>query len=246
MYGKQVRMAQLFKKKNMFIVPLDHAVTYGPIKGLQNCTKTIEALKNTGIDTFILHKGILRKVIKMESLQGIPLIMHLSGSIYSGVEATNKILVAQVEEAIKMGALGVSIQVNLNNQYTSKMLGDFSNVSKACDEWGIPLLAMMYSKGDTSIIHAARVAEELGADIVKVSCPNKDGLESLLTSISIPVVVSGGEYSENAEKFLTSIDSVISMGISGVAIGRNIFQRSNAPDFAKKIDKIVHRRREMV
>ena len=56
------------------------------------------------------------------------------------------------------------------------MLYDFGQVAMACEEWGMPLVAMVYTRGakvsneyDLEVAkHAARVGAELGAEIVKV------------------------------------------------------------------------------
>ncbi len=56
------------------------------------------------------------------------------------------------------------------------MLNDLGKVAKEAMEWGMPLLAMMYTRGpkvkneyDVNLVkHAARVGAELGADIIKV------------------------------------------------------------------------------
>lgn len=57
-------------------------------------------------------------------------------------------------------------------------------LANACDEWGMPLLAMMYVRGhdvdgnDPSLIrHSARLAAEMGADLVKV--PYSGNVESM-------------------------------------------------------------------
>ena len=154
-------------------------------------------------------------------------------------------MVADVDEAIKFGALGVSIHINLYDGDVSNMLKDLGKVSKVCDYWGMPLLVMMYpidkeGRSDKKrVIHAARLAEELGADIVKVPCVGEEILEELVKRVSIPIVVSGGNYDSNLENFLDRIETAMKTGISGVAIGRNVFQQSDIMETARQISTII-------
>ena len=77
-------------------------------------------------------------------------------------------MICTVEEAARLGADGVSIHVNLGSDYETNMLRDLGKVSRECEEWGMPLLAMMYVRGKNiktdfqNIKFAARVAGELG------------------------------------------------------------------------------------
>lgn len=245
MLGKKVRMKQLFPEGKMFIVPMDHSVSKGPINGLENYIETIKILIGTKVNCVVLHKGTLKQVLQYDQLCGFPYILHLSASIEYYNKINEKVLVADVDEAIKFGALGVSIHINLYDGDVSNMLKDLGIVSKVCDYWGMPLLVMMYpidkeGRSDKKrVIHAARLAEELGADIVKVPCVGEEILEELVKRVSIPIVVSGGNYDSNLENFLDRIETAMKTGISGVAIGRNVFQQSDIMETARQISTII-------
>ena len=57
------------------------------------------------------------------------------------------------------------------------MLKKLGNTSEICDNWGMPLIAMMYPRGpkiknehDAEVVKlAARAGAELGADIIKTN-----------------------------------------------------------------------------
>jgi len=238
MYGKALRMAQLHANSTdkMCIVPMDHGVTLGPIKGLEDYKGTISRILNGNPDAIILHKGLLMRVAQDPVLARGRYIMHLSGSTTLGSDTNYKVMVASVEEAIRLGALGVSIQIDLQSSHVNEMMKDFAQVSKACTEWGMPLLVMMYlSREDRSndgeqIVHAVRVAEELGADMVKISYPGTQEILQRITScVSIPVLVAGGGCAGEYEKILNMISNSMNAGAGGVAIGRYVFQ-SKYPD----------------
>ncbi len=54
---------------------------------------------------------------------------------------------ATVEEALKIGADGVSNQVNVGAEDEARKLATLGETSRWCQEWGMPLLAMMYPRG---------------------------------------------------------------------------------------------------
>ena len=121
--------------------------------------------------------------------------MHISGSTILGPDPDNKVPVADVEEAIKLGADAVSIHVNIGSQTEPQQLREFGKTAKICEEWGIPLLAMMYPRGGKEINqfdvefvkHVARIGAELGADIIKTNYTGSpDSFKKTATKINMP------------------------------------------------------------
>ena len=129
-----------------------------------------------GATSIVLHKGAVPYSHRSYG-RDIGLILHLSASTNLGAWANHKVLVATVDEAIKIGADAVSVHVNLGNEDEPAMLRDIGQVSRTCAEWGMPLLVMIYPRGkdikyayDVELLkQCARVATELGADIVKTN-----------------------------------------------------------------------------
>ncbi len=179
----------------------------------------------------------------------IGLIIHLSGSTSLSPFPHAKTLVCSVEEAIKLGADAVSIHINLGNGQEKEMLNDFGKVSYEARQWGIPLLAMIYPRGekikdeyDVKVIkHAARVGNEMGADIVKVSYTGSiDSFHDVVEGCSIPVVIAGGEKMDSDRDILEMVKGSIDAGGAGVSIGRNVFQHKNSKLMVQAISLIVH------
>ena len=154
----------------LFIVPLDHGVSVGPIPGLSPINQTVLKLADCGqVNAVVLHKGILSACMpSLGSHRELGVIVHLSASTDLAPDSNAKELVTSVEEAVRLGADGVSMQVNLGAQTESKMLSDLGRVADECHRWEMPLLSMMYVRGSdpqhekspACIAHAARVAEE--------------------------------------------------------------------------------------
>jgi fructose-bisphosphate aldolase/2-amino-3,7-dideoxy-D-threo-hept-6-ulosonate synthase len=179
----------------------------------------------------------------------VGLIIHLSGSTSLGPDPNHKVLVTTIEEAIKVGADAVSVHINIGADDEAKMLQDLGRIGKGCDEWGIPLLAMMYPRGprvasehDAEYVkHAARVGAELGADIVKTNYTGDiDSFKEVVDGCPVPVVIAGGPQMETEEDLLQMIHDSLEAGGRGVAIGRNVFQSEDPVVTVSKISRIVH------
>jgi predicted phospho-2-dehydro-3-deoxyheptonate aldolase len=177
------------------------------------------------------------------------LIIHLSASTALGPDPNNKVLVATVEEALKIGADGVSIHVNVGAEDESHMLSTLGEISRHCQEWGMPLLAMMYPRGDKvknefdpeTVKHAARLGAELGADVVKVSYTGSpESFRKVVEGCHVPVVVAGGPKMDSVRSILEMVSGAMKAGACGTSIGRNIFQHQNPTGMVKAICKIVH------
>lgn len=234
MTGKEIRLKRLFKNfGKILIVPMDHGITIGPIEGLKNMSEIVKRVSSGGADAVVVHKGLVEQITDSLGSEGCQLIVHLSGSTSNAPDANRKELVASVEHAIRIGATAVSVHVNLGSAFESEMLRDLGKTAEECEKWGIPLLAMMYVRDGSKeseynaskIMHAARVAEELGADIIKVNYSGSpESFEEVTSSIAKPVVIAGGPKMSSTSELLTMLADAVSAGAKGVAIGRNIFQ----------------------
>jgi DhnA family fructose-bisphosphate aldolase class Ia len=109
----------------------------------------------------------------------------------------------------------------------------------------MPLIAMMYSQKDGKdpaiIAHAARIGQELGADIVKVAHPGtQEGISKVLAGIQIPLVFAGGEKKDNTQSTLKVVHNAVTAGAAGVCMGRNIFQHPRPELFTYLISRLIH------
>jgi class I fructose-bisphosphate aldolase len=211
--------------------------------------ETIAMGVGTGADALVLHKGMIRF---LDPILKCPpgVIMHLSASTRLGPAFDYKTLAGTVEEAIRLGADGVSIHVNLGGVHEPEMLSDLGMVADSCTEWQFPLLVMIYVGGDqqkpgaasgSDIAHGARIAAELGADIIKIPFPESyDVLSEITASLPVPVVVAGGTPAESTQGFFERVENVLAAGAAGVATGRNVFQHARPDLVLRAVCNIVH------
>jgi class I fructose-bisphosphate aldolase len=248
--GKKIRMERVLNRNTgkTVIVPMDHGMTVGPIPGIINMRDAIDRITRGGANAIVEHKGLVAQGHRRKG-RDIGLIIHLSASTQLSPNPNAKTLVCSVEEAIKLGADAVSIHVNLGNGDEKEMLQDFGRISDDARTWGIPLLAMIYPRGekiknpyDPDIIkHAARVGDEMGADIVKVSYTgSQESFRQVVEGCGIPVVIAGGEKMSSDMDILKMVKGAVDAGGAGVSIGRNIFQHADPTRMVMAISGIVH------
>jgi fructose-bisphosphate aldolase/2-amino-3,7-dideoxy-D-threo-hept-6-ulosonate synthase len=127
------------------------------------------------------------------------------------------------------------------------MLEIGANVARDCNRWGMPLLIMSYPRGKgidsfsaQSVGHAVRVAEELGADMIKTNYPGSpEAFGKIVKACSVPVFIAGGEKTGDLES-LQIIRDAVKVGGAGVCVGRNSFQREDTTAFVKALCAVVH------
>lgn len=250
MIGKKIRLERIINRHTgrTVIAPMDHGVSNGPMKGIIDIDKTVESISQGGADAILMHKGIVEQGHRGYG-KDIGLIVHLSASTSLAPNPNNKVIVTSVEKAIQLGADVVSVHVNLGSETESEMLQELGEISETCSYWGIPLLAMMYPRGqkvenehDVELVkHAARVGSELGVDIVKTNYTgDPDSFKEVVEGALVPVVIAGGPKVDTDEELLQMVKDSIEVGGAGVAFGRNLFQAENPGKITKAISEVVH------
>lgn len=251
--GKRVRLSRLFHAVSgrSVIVPMDHGATLGPIPGLLDPVQSVVKLCRdpSQVQGLVMHRGVMEHVGGMLSPCDLPSrILHLSASTAASPRMAEKMLIASVEDALRMGADAVSIHVNLGVEAEPDMLRDLGLAASRCQQWGMPLLAMVYTRvnGQVSnmapdLAHAARLAAEMGADLVKVGYPgNAECMAQVVDGCFIPVLIAGGEKCATDQHALQMVSGAMEGGAAGVCMGRNLFQQEHAAGFVQQVARIVH------
>ncbi len=247
MYGKTIRLRRLFPdpKRRLFSVPLDHAVSMGPIDGLEELSPLANDLQSNGADLLIVTKGAVREIapiLRPSTLLGV----HISASTSLGSTSNRKVLVGTAEEAVALGADLLSVQVNFGVPEEPEMLIDLGEAADQCRALGLPLLCMAYVKkanggSPDELRHAARAAADLGADIVKTSYPgSREEFARLCRTTPVPVLIGGGVRLDDETAFLAIVAESVASGGAGICIGRNLFQRPPVGPLARRIASLLH------
>lgn len=250
MLGKPIRLERIINRETgkSVIVPMDHGVTVGPIPGIENMREMVNAVADGGANAVLGHMGLPLYGHRHYG-RDIGLVLHLSGSTVWSPDPNAKVLVNTVENALANGADAVSVHINIGAANESDMLSDLGNVSVQCMRWGMPLLAMMYTRGEKfksesgveGVKHAARIAAELGADIVKVSYTGSPRtFAKVVEGCPIPILIAGGEKAKNDTMVLKAVRGALDAGAAGVSIGRNAFQHKHPVAFVQAVCAMVH------
>jgi fructose-bisphosphate aldolase / 2-amino-3,7-dideoxy-D-threo-hept-6-ulosonate synthase len=127
-------------------------------------------------------------------------------------------------------------------------------ISDKCDEWSVPLVAMMYPRGENIknphdpeiVAHAARVGAEAGADVVKaVYTGDPDSFKGVVRSCPVPIVIAGGPKASTDRQILEMCEGAMMAGAKGVTFGRNIFQHRNPPAIVRALYKLIIEKRNV-
>jgi 2-amino-4,5-dihydroxy-6-oxo-7-(phosphonooxy)heptanoate synthase len=249
-FARDVRLRRLYRYgvDRLVVIPLDHTISDGAVLP-GSLDSLVGKFAGNGVDAIVLHKGSVRHV-QPRWFTELSLIIHLSASTIHAADPDAKYLVSRVDEALRLGADAVSVHVNLGSADEREQVADLGAVADFCDRWNVPLLAMMYPRGPRIgnprdpglVMHAATLAMDLGADIVKVPFAGSAAeMADVVRSCPVPLIVAGGPAATDDE-VLDYVAEALRGGVAGVAMGRKIFQARDPGLMARRVAQLVHQR----
>ena len=246
---------------NTVIIPVDDSALSGPEDGLRDMKSLLSQISDGGVNAIIGFRGTFTKYPTLVKEKGK--IFNLTFSSTRS-NHTKKVQITTVEDARRLGADAVAVHVNICSRYAGEMFEILGRVRSDCDkvDGGIPLLAFMYPRGETSdgtdenfyqlyeshpeeytklVKHAVRIGAELGADIIKT--PYAPNFNTVVESaLDVPIIMAGGPKISTT-KILHRVREVIDMGARGVAIGRNGFNHENPQKMVLALGLVVHHKK---
>ena len=246
--GHQIRLNRIMRKGKMLCIPMDHGISNGPIEGLEDPVSIIYKCERHGLTSVIVNKGII-KALPRPTRVGI--LVHFSSSTSLSISPNRKMLTGTVKEALRLGADGVSLHINIGGKEEPEMLEQLGMTAEQCHQWNMPLLAMMYPRGenvkdphDPEIVgHVARIGAECGADIVKtVYTGDIDSFSKIVKSTPVPIVIAGGPKAKTDLDILQMTEDAITAGAKGVTYGRNIFAHKTPEKMVEALASIIFKK----
>jgi len=246
--GNQIRLNRILRKGRMLCIPMDHGISNGPIEGLEDPAATIYKCEGHGLTSVIINKGILKTLPKPPK---IGVLVHFSSSTILSLSPNRKMLTGTVKEAAAMGADGVSLHINIGGKEEPEMLEQLGMTANQCHKWGMPLLAMMYPRGENIkdphdpeiVAHVARIGAECGADIVKTLYTGDiDSFAKIVKSTPVPIVIAGGPKAKTDLDILQMTEDAMTAGAKGVTYGRNIFAHKTPEKMVAALAEIIFRK----
>ncbi|MBI3873091.1 MAG: fructose-bisphosphate aldolase [candidate division Zixibacteria bacterium] len=274
--GKKARLYRMlyqFGPRNgtFVFLPLDQGLEHGPVDFFQNPdsldTDYIFRLGIAGEYSGVaLHVGLAEKYYPKYAGR-IPLVLKLNGrtSIPSEAQALSP-LTGSVDDAVRLAADAVGYTLYVGSPSQEHDIATLNEVRFDCERLGMPLIVWAYPRGEAiekkggrdslyAVDYAARVAEELGADIVKINLPKGTSTDSPKPYPSLPtdewemarkvvrsagrcmVLFSGGSKLGDAD-LIAKVEVCMKAGATGLIFGRNMWQRTW--DDALSIGRRVH------
>lgn len=264
--GKRARLWRLLYKYGpangtLLLLPIDQGLEHGPRDFFGNPESAnpefqLRLAKEGGYSGIVFHIGIAEKYMKNWAGE-VPLVLKLNGKteIPSDKEAFSP-QTASVEDAIRLGADAIGYTLYVGSPAQDRDFIQFQRIREEADRYGMPVIVWAYPRGEAigakggrdglyAIDYAARVACELGADIVKVNVPKLDpekdklspkpydalrlteqeAIRKVVESAGKALVLfSGGEMITD-DDLLAKAGICMEAGATGLIFGRNIWQR---------------------
>jgi len=247
--GISARLDRIGTGGRYLVVPMDHGITLGAVKGLRDIESTIDAVTSGGADAVLTQRGIAPRV--HEQKNGAGYIVHLNGSTSIGPDENDKRPTGTVEDAIRAGADAVSFHINVGSEYEPDQITQLGELTSEAAAYGMPVLAMTYARGHDvreddpaafaeDLGHAVRLGEELGADVLKTAYSgDPDTFERVVESTRLPVVIAGGSKGTD-EETLDMVRGAMDAGAAGVSMGRSIFQHDDPEAITEAVATVIH------
>ena len=246
--GTRARLDRIGTDDRYVVVPMDHGITIGATQGLKDLESTVDAITRGGADAVLTQRGVADRVHPYKN--GAGYIAHLNGSTTIGPDENDKRMTGTVEDAIRAGADAVSMHLNVGSVHEREQIEDLAKLTSEAERYNIPVLAMAYARGpdidpeaedyNQAVGHAVRLAEELGADIVKTGYTgDAESFQHVVESTSRPVVIAGGARGTD-EETLNMVRGAMDGGAAGVSMGRSIFQHEDPEKIARAVASVVH------
>jgi len=245
----------------LLVLPIDQGLEHGPRDFFPNPpAKDPEfqfALADEGrFSAIACHIGLAEKHLPRWAGR-VPLILKVNGKteIPPDHDAFSP-QTASVEDALRLGADAVGYTLYVGSPSQDRDFVQFSRIREEAHRFGLPVVVWSYPRGSAvadkggkdsfyAVDYAARVASELGADVIKINLPKIDQAQlqkapapysSLAPSLEEAaaqvvasagrslVIFAGGERGD-ADATLEKAKLAMDAGATGLIFGRNIWQR---------------------
>jgi class I fructose-bisphosphate aldolase len=280
--GKRTRLHRLlfeFGPGNgtLMLLPIDQGIEHGPRDFFPNPASKdpeyqFKLAAEAGYSAIACQIGFAEKYYP-DYAGAVPLILKVNGK--SDVPPSDQALStcnSSVEDAVRVGADAVGYTMYLGSPRQGEDLVQLRQVRQDCDRYGMPLIVWAYPRGEAidkkggagsfyAIDYAARMAMEMGADVVKLNMPKinpekdkdspapyneggftqEDAIQHCVESAGRSLVVLSGGSKIDDEQLLQQTRFVMQAGGSGVIYGRNVWQRewSEALEIVEQIKEII-------
>ena len=255
--GKAMRLKRVIDNSGVSVIcALDHGMTsptfLEPLADIR--TRTEEAVAG-GANVIMMSKGMIRLAEPAFSpTTSLALLLSASGNPEG--DRPEIVQIADVEEALVLGADAVVLFTALGGDTEPAMIEALAGVGRECALLGMPFIAeaefpttyasveeLAAQYGFDYLRRDVRLRAELGADIVKTNWPGDEGQFGKLVGATndVPVVLAGGSRLEDAE-LLRRMELAMAAGAIGCSVGRNIFMHRSPEAITRALSRVIRER----
>jgi fructose-bisphosphate aldolase/2-amino-3,7-dideoxy-D-threo-hept-6-ulosonate synthase len=255
--GQKMRLKRVIDATGVSVIcALDHGMTspvfLEPLADI--ATRTAEAVSG-GANVIMMSKGMIR-VAEPAFTPDTSLALLLSASAGPGGDRPEVIQIADVEEALRLGADAVVLFTALGGETEPGMVRTVADVGRECARLGMPFIAeaefpttyasveqLAETYGFEYLRRNVRLCAELGASIVKTNWPgDQESFAKLVEAANgIPVVLAGGSRLEDRE-LLRRMEEAVAVGSIGCSVGRNIFMHEAPEAITRALSHVIRDR----
>jgi len=252
--GTSMRLKRVIDPSGVSVIcALDHGMTspqfLEPLADI--ASRTSEAVAG-GANVIMMSKGMIRMAAPAFARE-TALALLLSASANPDGTRPQVVQVAEVEEALRLGADAVVLFTALGGDGEPEMIRTLAAVGRECRRLGMPFIAeaefpttyasvedLKDQYGFEYLRRDVRLCAELGADIVKTNWPgDADSFAKLVEATSgIPVVLAGGSRLEDRE-LLVRMEQAVAAGAIGCSVGRNIFMHRSPEAITRALSRVI-------
>ena len=249
--GKAVRLERLKNARSGHIltVALDHAPSYGLLTGLEDIRRVVERVASGGPDAIMLMKGTAERCFQPYAGR---IALILKCSTLSPFHPEQDVWVSSVEDALRLGADAIAMAVTIGSPQQPQILANLAALVREAERAAMPVIAHAYPNGGLvplgerysleRVGYAARVAMELGVDIVKTFYTGSSETFAEVVDRAAPalVVAAGGPRLETEAEALQMAYDVVQARAAGITFGRNIWQSERICQMIRALKLVVH------
>jgi class I fructose-bisphosphate aldolase len=279
--GKRVRLHRLLYEHGvgngtLLILPIDQGIEHGPIDFLPNPPSAnphyqFRLAVEGGYNAIACHWGMARRYMK-DYAGKVPLVLKVNGktNVPSDAEAISS-PTSTVDDAVALGADAVGYTLYVGSPKQDEDFRRLMNVRNDCEKHGMPLIVWSYPRGAAieekggrdslyAVDYAARLANEFGADIIKLNVPKKsdkdakmpakyqeldrdyaEGARRVIETANNSMVLFSGGSKVSDEDLMNKARTVMEHGATGLIFGRNMWQRpfDEALDMTGRIKELL-------
>jgi len=257
--GKTIRMKRVLDEDSgtSLICALDHGMTSPKfLAPLADIEARVREAVTGGANAIMVSKGLAR-IAEPGFAPDTAVCIMLSASSRPQRERPDIVSIAEVEEALRLGADAVVLYVSLEGDDEPVMLRQLAEAGRECERLGVPLIAeaefpttyasvegLAQQYGVEYLERNVRFCAELGADLIKTNWPgDADSFARLVACANgLPMVLAGGSRITDRE-LLERQDAAMRAGAIGCSVGRNIFMHERPEAITLALSRVIRERR---